>query len=112
MYNFNERFYRVCKCKHCGTRIKVDESKILTSNPPMYSYHCPICHSVDYVMCADCELVDTEDPNYNSIEYKKPEFKTEDIRDIKIRELEKRVSALEEQLLISSEKLQTHIKES
>lgn len=112
MYNFNKRFYRVCKCSSCGARIKVDEDKILASNPPMYSYHCPICHTVDYVKCADCELVDTEDPNFKTIDYKKPECNFEDERDVKVRKLEERVNLLEEQLLILSEKFQSHMKDS
>ena len=35
-------------CAKCGARMKLQEDRIYTSNPPMYGYDCPKCGYVDY----------------------------------------------------------------
>ena len=36
------------KCKKCGKELKVDSSKILTSNPPKYEGKCEHCKEISY----------------------------------------------------------------
>ena len=35
-------------CPECGTRMKLQEDRIYTSNPPMYGYVCPKCGTFEY----------------------------------------------------------------
>ena len=41
-----------CKCEKCGKEVKVDNSVVLTSNPPKYKYVCPECKNVGYIATA------------------------------------------------------------
>ena len=53
---FNEEMYRRArerreklKCSKCGHHtLMLDDSVVLTSNPPMYAYRCVNCKSVEY----------------------------------------------------------------
>lgn len=36
------------KCKKCGKELKIDSSKILTSNPPKYEGKCEHCKEISY----------------------------------------------------------------
>lgn len=41
-----------CKCEKCGKEVKVDNSMVLTSNPPKYKYECPECKHIGYIATA------------------------------------------------------------
>lgn len=43
----------ICKCQRCGKDADVDDSIVLTSYPPKYSYHCPHCNYNGYVFCSE-----------------------------------------------------------
>lgn len=47
---------RKCKCAQCGAEANVDDSIVLTSNPPQYNYSCPVCKSTGHVLCSDAYI--------------------------------------------------------
>ena len=43
------------RCPKCGKLALVDTSKVFTSYPPQYSYHCPHCNESGYCLCTEVE---------------------------------------------------------
>lgn len=41
------------KCSKCGTKMILDLTTVLTSNPPQYEYKCPKCGNIQYGFCHD-----------------------------------------------------------
>lgn len=46
------------ECPKCGELAEVDTSKVLTSIPPQYEWHCPHCLAYGSVRCDDQKLLD------------------------------------------------------
>lgn len=42
-----------CYCKKCGKLANVDDTVVLTSNPPQFNYSCPHCGYSGYIFCSD-----------------------------------------------------------
>lgn len=55
-----------CYCKNCGKLADVDDTAVLTSNPPRFNYSCPHCGYSGYIFCSDA----FETPRQESAEEK------------------------------------------
>ncbi len=48
------------KCSKCGNTMEADTSKVYTSDPPMYKYHCPNCGHSEFGQCSENYQEETE----------------------------------------------------
>lgn len=56
----DKKYKRFCKCKNCGKFAEVDDSVVLTSYPPQYSYYCNHCNNGGYVLLSETEIEEIE----------------------------------------------------